>query len=146
MAIGLLPAAAVAQGLGGVSREETHRRSHMRPGESEARTYSDADLRTELEAEDASDDATDDRDGGAAAGSAETSGHRGDGASLVSSRVADRDANDHLREELDRAADRRKERERTWRQRVAAVRAKLFAARKEHDVACNPGSIALRGG
>jgi hypothetical protein len=118
LGIVLLPGLAAGQGLGGVAREEAHRRSDAgTPGG--AHRYTDADLRTEPE---------------------DDPGARGEDP------AADRDAADPLREELDRASARRKERERRWRERVATVRAQLATARKEHEVACDPSSIALRGG
>jgi hypothetical protein len=60
--------------------------------------------------------------------------------------VVDRPDLERLRAQLDRASARRKEREQKWRTRVAALWSKVAAARKEHDVACNPSSISLRGG
>ena len=144
LAMGLLPGAVAAQGLGEVAREASGRRSQARPAD--VRCYTDADLRPEpVPGEDPVEDAGADEDRGEPAAPQ----GEGVGANDLGTRgpSADgRDEYDLLREDLDRAAARRKEAELQWRQRAAAARAQVAAARKEHDVACNPDSIALRGG
>ncbi len=136
--LGLLPAMAAAQGLGGVARSEAERREHKTPTRAQTQTYTNSDLRVEEELG---------ADGSAA--DAERAAETEPAAQPTS-------ATDHpdttqvdlkrLREQLDRSSARRKEREQKWRRRVAALRSKVSAARKEHDVACNPSSISLRGG
>jgi hypothetical protein len=122
VAVGLIPALAGAQGLGGAARQEADRRTRAEGESAEVRSYSNADLGLDEEVE-------------------EQESH-----TEVTATAADQSDLSRLREQLDRASARRKERERKWRGRVAAARAKLTAAQKDHEVACNPGSIALRGG
>ena len=53
---------------------------------------------------------------------------------------------DEVRERLDRAAARRDEQERQWRGRAAAARARLEAARREHEAVCKTGGFFVSGG
>ena len=136
--LGLLPAMAAAQGLGGVARSAAERREHKTPTRAQTQTYTNSDLRVEEEL-DADDSAAD--------------GERGAETEPAAQPTSVTDRPDttqvdlrRLREQLDRSSARRKEREQKWRTRVGALRSKVAAARKEHDVACNPSSISLRGG
>jgi hypothetical protein len=134
-----LPATAAAQGLGGAALSEAQRRERRPPAATEAHTYTDSDLRPEEEPE--ADDSSAD------SGETEASAHSpGDGGHPETAGADERADLARLRAQLDRASARRKEREQKWRTRVAALRSKVAAAQKEHDVACNPSSIALRGG
>ena len=134
--VGLIPTLAVAQGLGGAARQEADRRARVQGEPAEVRSYSNADLRIDEETEEAG-----------SGKSASSLADPGPGRRVEATPDgADQDELDRLREQLDRASSRRKERERKWRARVAAARVKLAAAEREHEVACNPGSIALRGG
>ena len=136
--LGLLPATVAAQGLGGVARSEAERREHKTPTRAQTQTYTNSHLRVE-EGLGADDSAAD--------------GERGAETEPAAQPTSVTDRPDttqvdlkRLREQLDRASARRKEREQKWRTRVAALRSKVTGARKEHDVACNPSSISLRGG
>ncbi len=146
IAIGLLPGIVVGQGLGGVSRKEANRRESRGRAEVESHTYTDADLRSDSEDSEGTDAVAGDVESGVAAAAPATPGFASDPAGPASPSSAAQETADRLREELDRAAARRKERERKWRERVAAARARLDDARKEHDAVCNPNRIALRGG
>lgn len=139
--MGLLPAVVAAQGLGGVARSEAQRREQRTPARAETQTYTNSDLRVEEEP-DANDSSADGPE--PATGSSAPSTR--DGRRPETAFVVDRPDLERLRAQLDRASARRKEREQKWRTRVAALRSKVAAARKEHDVACNPSSISLRGG
>jgi hypothetical protein len=141
LGLGLLPAMVAAQGLGGVARSEAQRREHEAPARVQTQLYTDSDLRVEEEPE--ADDSAGDERGGEAERSADLPSDDGRAATVLGPDQADLE---RLRQQLDRASARRKEREQKWRTRVAALRSKVTAARKEHDVACNPSSISLRGG
>jgi hypothetical protein len=135
VAVGLLPGIVVGQGLGGAARKEADRRQHERRVGVEVLTYTDADLSDSEEGED-----TD-----AAAGEAESGVAEAAPAALEPT-GDNRWQVDHLREALDRAAERRKERERRWRARMAKARARVDAARREHDAVCNSSPFRLTGG
>jgi hypothetical protein len=53
---------------------------------------------------------------------------------------------DALRARLDREERERKRSESSWKKRARAARARLEAARREHEVACGPGVLVLTGG
>jgi hypothetical protein len=134
LALCLGPALGLGQSLGDAARRQADRRAG-RP--SEAKSYTDADLRPE-EPDAAPVDvrktqppasATPDR-----RPAVTRPRPRGDG-----------DAED-VRAQLDREAEQRKRQELLWRQRALQARARLEDAKRGHDAACGPGVLVLTGG
>ena len=146
IALGLLPGLVAAQGLGGAARREAGRRAQTPPDVAAERTYTNEDLETESSSpEPAEGDDADSAEGGAVTAPAAPPG--GSATDIARGIAAvEREALDRLREDLDRAAARRREKEQAWRTRFATARAKLEAARKEHDAVCLTGSVYLGGG
>jgi hypothetical protein len=128
MAASLVPSAALAQGLGGAARQASERREQVRSARGEAPCFTDDDLRAGPELADPASDPATVEEGQPGATSVDSTDHA------------------QLREELDRARSRRAERERQWRQRFAKARARVAAARQEHDAVCHTGKVFVTGG
>ena len=119
----LAPALGQAQSLGAAATQAARERVKQ-PGAA-TKVYTDADLRAGTDAE--TSPAASDAEDPAPAPNATP-------------------APDAVRAELDREAEARRAREKAWKSRARALRARLERAERDYGLACGPGGLQLAGG
>jgi hypothetical protein len=134
--LSLAPALGLCQSLGDAARRQADKRSGRPPAT--ARSYTDADLGPE-QSEAVAGEA---RDGPEARPPTPDGGLAG----APPPRAGDPAADDPVRARLDREAEQRKQQELRWRLRALQARARVDAAKREHDAVCGPGVLLLTGG
>jgi hypothetical protein len=135
LALCLASATALPQSLGDAAQRQAKKRSERSP--TATKVYTDTDLRS-----DAGETAVADTK---AVSSAESE-PPGGVPTVASPTGRDPAPDDPVRAQLDREAEQRKQQELAWRQRARQARARMDAAKREHDLACGPGVLVLTGG